>query len=83
MIADVAAWNAAMDAQRPTATSRLPPASEFDAVRAMPAAGGPPEQTREDRARWALADLVAPWGQAIWAGDLTAVKRLKRRLPDR
>lgn len=57
--------------------------AELDAVRAMLAAGGPPEQTQEDRARWALADLVATWGQAIWAGDLTAVKRLRRRLPKR
>jgi hypothetical protein len=46
----------------------------------MLAAGGPPEQSRQDHARWVLADLIATWGQAIWAGDLSAVKRLRRRI---
>lgn len=53
---------------------------QLDAVRAMLAAGGPPEQSEQDKARWALADAVATWGQALWASDLNAVKRLKRRI---
>ncbi len=55
---------------------------ELDAVRAMLAAGGPPEASADDQARWALADQVAGWGQALWSADLDAVDRLREQLGD-
>ncbi len=55
---------------------------ELDAVRAVLAAGGPPEASAADQARWALADQVAGWGQALWSADLDAVDRLREQLGD-
>jgi DNA-binding PadR family transcriptional regulator len=63
-----------LDAHRAAVQRTL---EELDAVRAMLAAGGP---GADDAARWALADDVAAWGQAVWSADLDAVERLRGRL---
>ncbi len=53
---------------------------ELDAVRTMLAAGGPAAADEAGAARWALADLVASWGQSVWAADLEAADALRARL---
>ncbi len=53
---------------------------ELDAVRAVLAAGGPPEDTSQEAGRWALADAVAAWGQRLWRSDLAALARLRREV---
>ncbi len=62
------------------ATAARQSLEELEAVRAILAAGGPPEGSADEAARWRLADLVARWGQAHWRSDLTALKRLRREL---
>ncbi len=56
---------------------------ELDEVRAMLAAGGPPEDASPDRVRWRVAELVAVWGQDHWRGELNALRKLRRDLAER